>query len=51
PGGWQIIGRTPLKMFDATRENPSLLKAGHAVVFRSITVDEFNELNEAGHGD
>ena len=51
PGGWQIIGRTPLKMFDATRKNPSLLKAGHTVVFRSISVAEFNELNESEHGD
>ncbi|MEI9944304.1 MAG: 5-oxoprolinase subunit PxpB [Chitinophagaceae bacterium] len=41
PGGWQIIGRTPLKLFDATKENPTLLKAGDMVQFYSITKDEF----------
>ena len=41
PGGWQIIGRTPIKLFDAAKENPSLLRAGDAVQFYSITTDEF----------
>lgn len=33
PGGWQIIGRTPLSIFDATRETPFLLNAGDRVRF------------------
>jgi len=33
PGGWQIIGRTPLSTFDAHRENPFLLKAGDHIRF------------------
>lgn len=33
PGGWQIIGRTPLSIFDATRETPFLLNAGERVRF------------------
>jgi len=33
PGGWQIIGRTPLSTFDARRENPFLLKAGDHIRF------------------
>jgi inhibitor of KinA len=41
PGGWQIIGRTPLKLFDAEREEPVLLKAGDTVQFYSISKDEF----------
>jgi inhibitor of KinA len=41
PGGWQIIGRTPLKLFDANRTNPCLVKAGDEVTFYSITRDEF----------
>ena len=41
PGGWQIIGRTPLKLFDANRKEPCLLKAGDEVEFYSITKDEF----------
>ncbi|KQM72654.1 hypothetical protein ASE74_22535 [Pedobacter sp. Leaf216] len=42
PGGWQIIGRTPLKMFDVNRAEPSLLKGGNLVRFRAINIDEFN---------
>jgi len=41
PGGWQIIGRTPLKMFDKTKAEPCLLKAGDSVEFYSISKDEF----------
>ena len=33
PGGWQIIGRTPMKLFDPLNENPSLLKPGDEVSF------------------
>lgn len=33
PGGWQIIGRTPLSIFDAKRETPFLLNAGDRVKF------------------
>jgi len=33
PGGWQIIGRTPLTLFDAKRDNPFLLKAGDCIRF------------------
>jgi inhibitor of KinA len=36
PGGWQLIGRTPLTLFDATREPPTLLAAGDEVIFRPI---------------
>jgi inhibitor of KinA len=41
PGGWQIIGRTPLSMFDADQENPALLSPGMTVEFYPITPDEF----------
>lgn len=41
PGGWQIIGRTPLKLFDIKKEDPALLKAGQTVQFYSISKDEF----------
>lgn len=41
PGGWQIIGRTSLKLFDAVKEEPTLLRAGDRVQFYSITKDEF----------
>lgn len=41
PGGWQIIGRTPLKLFDAGKDEPTFLKAGDTVQFISISKDEF----------
>jgi inhibitor of KinA len=41
PGGWQIIGRTPLKLFDAQKEQPALLMAGDRIRFTSITKNEF----------
>jgi KipI family sensor histidine kinase inhibitor len=36
PGGWQIIGRTELMLFDATRSNPVLLRAGDGVRFTKV---------------
>lgn len=36
PGGWQIIGRTPLVLFDATRTEPSLLQPGDRVRFVAL---------------
>jgi inhibitor of KinA len=41
PGGWNLIGRTPLKLFDPTRDPPALLRAGDRVRFCAITRDEF----------
>lgn len=41
PGGWNIIGRTPLKLFDQQKEHPFLLKAGDTIQFTSITKKEF----------
>lgn len=46
PGGWQLIGQTPVKIFDARKENPCLLKAGDRVQFEQITKHEFEKLNE-----
>ena len=40
-GGWNIIGRTPLTVFDAKREQPSLFAAGDRVRFRAISGAEF----------
>lgn len=41
PGGWNIIGRTPLRLFDPMREEPAGLKAGDRVTFRAISPEEF----------
>lgn len=50
PGGWQIIGHTPLQLFDLTQENPSLLEAGDRVAFIPITYDEFVQLKAKNNG-
>ncbi|HAD14563.1 MAG TPA: hypothetical protein DCF33_19230, partial [Saprospirales bacterium] len=42
PGGWQIIGRTPLKMFDPDSPAPFLLQTGASVRFQTITREEFD---------
>lgn len=44
PGGWNIIGRTPLKPFDAARAQPSLFRAGDTVRFRPISPLEYDDL-------
>jgi inhibitor of KinA len=48
PGGWQIIGRTPLQLFDAGKSEPTLLKMGDMVRFYGITSKEFYEMQKAG---
>lgn len=44
PGGWQLIGRTPLKLYDSEREKPVLLEAGQYIKFRSVTEEEYREI-------
>lgn len=47
PGGWQIIGRTPLVLFDPLREPACLLAPGDIVHFRAIGADEFYAIERA----
>jgi KipI family sensor histidine kinase inhibitor len=44
PGGWRLVGRTPLPLFEATREPPSLLLPGDAVRFVPIGHRDFERL-------
>lgn len=44
PGGWNLLGRTPLTLFDAYRAEPSLLRVGDRVRFRPIDTQEFARL-------
>ena len=41
PGGWNLIGRTPLRLFDPLKNPPTLLRVGERVRFRTISRDEF----------
>ena len=45
-GGWNVIGRTPKILFDATRSRPSLLWPGDRVRFRAISREEFQALEK-----
>jgi inhibitor of KinA len=42
PGGWNIVGRTPLRLFDPQNNPPALLRAGTKVRLRSISREEFD---------
>lgn len=46
PGGWQIIGRTPITMYDLQREMPSLLSAGQYVRYVPIDEEVFHNIKE-----
>jgi inhibitor of KinA len=46
PGGWQLIGKTPLALFRPGREYPALLQAGDHIRFKAITPEAFNEWKE-----
>jgi inhibitor of KinA len=45
PGGWQLIGRTPLCLFAPTAEPPTLLRAGQQLRFVAISEAEFQRLS------
>ena len=47
PGGWNIIGNTPISIFDKTKEtDPNLINPGDTVVFKNLTKDQFQNYNE-----
>jgi inhibitor of KinA len=47
PGGWQIIGRTPLNIFDSVQNPPALLEAGDTVSFYAIDEKEFVKIEKS----
>ena len=47
PGGWNIIGNTPLVVFDSSKEKePNLINPGDTVIFKPITLDQYKNYNE-----
>ena len=47
PGGWNIIGNTPLNLFDNTKEkNPNLINPGDIIVFKQISLNDYKKFNE-----
>jgi inhibitor of KinA len=47
PGGWNILGRSPLPLFDAHRPKPALLGPGDQVSFERVSPDRYDELASA----
>jgi KipI family sensor histidine kinase inhibitor len=47
PGGWRLIGRTPLPLFDPAREQPSLLQPGDHVRFDAVDAEQFEAIAAA----
>ena len=47
PGGWNILGNTPLDVFDSSKEDkPNLINPGDTVIFKEITLDQYKNYNE-----
>lgn len=46
PGGWRLIGRTPVKAFDPQASNPFLFDAGQYLQFNAITEAEYHAINQ-----
>ncbi len=46
PGGWRLIGRTPIPLFDPEREDPFYIKPGDILVFKPIDEKTFNQLEK-----
>ena len=47
PGGWNIIGNTPLNIFDNTKEkDPNLINPGDTITFKEITEDQYRNYND-----
>ena len=46
PGGWRIIGRTPLKLFDPDKKNPFGIVAGMQIKFKSITRHQYENFEK-----
>ncbi|SDK72573.1 5-oxoprolinase subunit PxpB [Natronincola ferrireducens] len=44
PGGWQLIGWTPVKLYDENAEKPILLKAGNYIKFKEIDEEEYRRI-------
>lgn len=44
PGGWQLIGKTPISLFDISKEDPCFFKPGDRVKFEPISLDAFHDL-------
>ncbi|MEM0007064.1 MAG: carboxyltransferase domain-containing protein [Candidatus Bathyarchaeia archaeon] len=45
-GGWRIIGRTPIRLFDPQKQPPALLKPGDIVKFEPVSEEDYRRIEE-----
>ena len=46
PGGWNIIGRTPLKIFNKIKPELSIIQSGYEIRFKSISFKEYEKMKQ-----
>lgn len=51
PGGWNIVGYTPIKMFEVTKPSPTALQPGKLVKFMPIDLDTYYSMHKNGNGN
>jgi len=51
PGGWNLIGRTPIRLFFPEREEPFLYRPGDLIKFRPISLEEFRDIHAREYKD
>ncbi|HCP79227.1 MAG TPA: allophanate hydrolase subunit 1, partial [Pusillimonas sp.] len=51
PGGWHLIGATPIRLFDTRLEAPALFKPGDKVRFKPVAAAEYQRIREAVQAD
>lgn len=49
PGGWNIIGKTPINFFDVEKDNPCFAKAGDTLQFKPISLDDYHQIENEIH--
>ena len=51
PGGWHIIGSTPIKIFDKNKAEPILFKTGDLIKFKEINIKSYNKFKKEVHNN
>lgn len=46
PGGWNIIGNTPVKLFDVNEKPPTKISSGDEIQFKSVSIEEYKNIEE-----
>ena len=49
PGGWNLIGRIPIALFDPRKDDPILLRSGDKINFYPIDINEYHKIYKAYH--